>query len=93
MAERLDENDLVLVIVSGGGSSLLCWPESECEQGRRLYEDFLRAGGTKFLGGLLLVRNFLPAEHRELMDELRLPEQMIGVHPSGLHGIFDPFTP
>ena len=46
LSGKLDEGDLVLVIVSGGGSSLLCWPESECAQGQRLYQDFLRTGGT-----------------------------------------------
>jgi len=46
LAKRMTANDLVLVVVSGGGSALLCWPQSECEQGRRLYQDFLRTGGT-----------------------------------------------
>jgi len=40
------ERDLVLVAVSGGGSSLLCWPLSECEQGMRLYDDVVRVGAT-----------------------------------------------
>lgn len=43
---KLNERDLVIVNVSGGGSSLLCWPMSECDQGTRLYETFLGAGGT-----------------------------------------------
>lgn len=38
--------DLVIVVVSGGGSSLLCWPLSECEQGTRLYDDAVRVGAT-----------------------------------------------
>lgn len=46
LAEGLGENDLAFVVVSGGGSSLLCWPESECEQGLLLYEAFLKTGGT-----------------------------------------------
>lgn len=41
-----EESDLVIVIVSGGGSSLLCWPESECDQGIRLFEDQQRVGMT-----------------------------------------------
>lgn len=46
LSKELTEKDLVIVIVSGGGSALLCWPESECEQGTKLYEAFLKSGGT-----------------------------------------------
>jgi glycerate-2-kinase len=46
LAEGLGEEDLAFVVVSGGGSSLLCWPESECQQGLLLYEAFLKVGGT-----------------------------------------------
>jgi len=46
MAEGSTENDLVIVIVSGGGSSLLCYPLSECEQGKTLYQSFLKTGGN-----------------------------------------------
>lgn len=42
--ERVRPGDLVLVIVSGGGSAMLCWPMSECEQGIRLYAAANRAG-------------------------------------------------
>ena len=42
----LTADDLVIVIVSGGGSSLLCWPEDECTQGQKLYTEFLSAGGN-----------------------------------------------
>lgn len=43
---KCTEKDLIIVAVSGGGSSLLCWPADECEQGIRLYDDFLKAGAT-----------------------------------------------
>jgi glycerate-2-kinase len=46
LSEKLDADDLVLVIVSGGGSSLLCWPQTECEQSQRLYQDFIKTNGT-----------------------------------------------
>jgi len=45
LAKRLGERDLALVVVCGGGSALACWPESECEQGVRLYKSFLHSGG------------------------------------------------
>jgi glycerate-2-kinase len=46
LAISATERDLVIVVVSGGGSSLLCWPMSECEQGNKLYEAFLTTGGS-----------------------------------------------
>ena len=46
MAKVSTERDLVFVVVSGGGSSLLCWPLEECEQSSKLYDDFTRVGGT-----------------------------------------------
>lgn len=46
LAESLTEKDLAIVVVSGGGSSLLCLPQSECEQGSELYSNFLKAGGN-----------------------------------------------
>ncbi len=39
-----NKNDLIIVIVTGGGSSLLCSSESELEQGKRLYDLFLKTG-------------------------------------------------
>jgi glycerate-2-kinase len=46
LATQLKEDDLVLVVVSGGGSALLCYPMSEYEQGQELYKKFLHTGGT-----------------------------------------------
>lgn len=40
------EDELVIAIVSGGGSALLCYPESECIQGEKLYNTFLKTGKT-----------------------------------------------
>jgi len=45
MAGKLKEKDLVITIVSGGGSALLCWPMEECKQAYNLYEKFLPSGG------------------------------------------------
>src|SRR3989338_3486435 len=41
-----DKEDLVIVLVSGGGSALLCYTEEECEQGIKLYDSFLKTGKT-----------------------------------------------
>lgn len=46
IANESKEDDLLIAIVSGGGSALLCYPESECIQGRDLYDVFLKCGQT-----------------------------------------------
>ncbi|MFZ2205050.1 MAG: DUF4147 domain-containing protein [Minisyncoccia bacterium] len=46
IADGSKEDDLLIAIVSGGGSALLCYPESECTQGRELYDVFLKCGQT-----------------------------------------------
>src|SRR3989344_753049 len=40
------KDDLVIALISGGGSALLCYPPEECEQGQILYDAFLRSGKT-----------------------------------------------
>ncbi|MBM3261460.1 DUF4147 domain-containing protein [Candidatus Kaiserbacteria bacterium] len=57
MAGLGSADDLCIVVVSGGGSSLLCWPMDECEQGARLYEDFTRIGAP--IDELNLVRRHI----------------------------------
>lgn len=46
LAKTVTADDLVIVVVSGGGSSMLCYPQSECDQGKLLYDLFLKSGGT-----------------------------------------------
>ncbi len=45
LSKKITDKDLVIVIVSGGGSALLCWPIEECHQANRLYQEFLKTGG------------------------------------------------
>ncbi len=40
------EDDLIIVLVSGGGSAFLCSSENEWEQGVRLYDAFLKSNKT-----------------------------------------------
>jgi glycerate-2-kinase len=40
------EEDLIIALVSGGGSALLCYGDEECEQGTQLYDNFLKSGKT-----------------------------------------------
>jgi glycerate 2-kinase len=46
LSKGISKQDLVIVIISGGGSSLLCWPREELEQNSRLYDEFLQTGGN-----------------------------------------------
>ncbi len=46
IATNMKEDELLIVLVSGGGSALLCYPESECIQGKKLYQNFLKSGQT-----------------------------------------------
>ncbi len=45
LATNLGEKDLAIVVVSGGGSAMLSWPETEFEQGALIYTEFLKSGG------------------------------------------------
>lgn len=46
LAKNADKDDLIIAIISGGGSALICYPESECVQGKKLYDNFLHSGKT-----------------------------------------------
>ena len=46
LTKDVTKEDLVIVLVSGGGSSLLCYPLTECDQGALLYEDLKKSGAT-----------------------------------------------
>ncbi|MDP3764096.1 MAG: DUF4147 domain-containing protein [bacterium] len=46
LADGISEKDLVIAVISGGGSAMLCWPAEECEQSVKLYDSFLKTGGN-----------------------------------------------
>jgi glycerate 2-kinase len=45
IGEHITEKDLVIAVIGGGGSALLCASQSECNQGQLLYTSFLDSGG------------------------------------------------
>jgi glycerate-2-kinase len=77
LAKEITADDLVLVVVSGGGSSLLCWPASECTQGKKLYDDFLRIGGD--IEELNTVRKHLSALKGGGLAKLLYPATVVGL--------------
>jgi glycerate 2-kinase len=84
LAERLTADDLVLVIVSGGGSAMLCWPESECDQGRRLFQDMLQTGAP--ITELNTVRKHLSALKGGGLAKMLHPATVIGLIFSDVPG-------
>lgn len=84
IAEDSHEGDLVLVIVSGGGSSLLCWPPEECEQDQRLYDTLTAAGAT--IEELNTVRKHLPSLKGGGLAELLYPARVVGLIFSDIPG-------
>lgn len=77
LASDVTEDDLILVIVSGGGSALLCWPEEECSQGDALYEKFLKFGGS--ISELNLVRKHLSLLKGGGLAKMFHPARIIGL--------------
>ncbi len=77
LAEDCTARDLVLVVVSGGGSALLCWPESECTQGARLYEESVKAGMS--IQEMNLVRKHLSALKGGGLAKLLFPATVAGL--------------
>ncbi len=69
--------DLVIVVVSGGGSSLLCYPYAECEQGTRLYDDFKRVGAS--ISEVNLVRRHISSVKGGGLAALLYPATVVGL--------------
>jgi len=84
IVEALDADDLVIVIVSGGGSALLCYPESECEQGRELYDVFLKCGQT--IDEINTIRKHLSLLKGGGLAKIAYPATVIGLIFSDVPG-------
>src|SRR3989338_5951744 len=46
IVKNSEADDLIIAVVYGGGSALLCSSDSECAEGTRLYDSFLKTGKT-----------------------------------------------
>src|SRR3989344_8818933 len=79
-----NEDDLIIVLVSGGGSALLCYPESECRQGRELYDIFLKCGQT--ITEINTIRKHLSLLKGGGLVKLAYPSTVIGLIFSDIPG-------
>jgi len=82
--EQVAPGDLVLVVISGGGSAMLCWPASECEQGIRLYAAANRAGLD--VAALNTVRKHLSLLKGGGLAKLLHPATVVGLVFSDIPG-------
>lgn len=84
LSTTLTDADLVITIVSGGGSALLCWPMGECRQASRLYDDFLKTGGD--IKELNTIRKHISGLKGGGLAKTLYPAQVIGLIFSDVPG-------
>ncbi|MFA6510252.1 MAG: glycerate-2-kinase family protein [Candidatus Paceibacterota bacterium] len=77
-------DDLIIALVSGGGSALLCSSAKESEQGIKLYESFLKTGKT--ISVLNTVRKHLSILKGGGLAEIAYPATVIGLIFSDVPG-------
>ncbi|MEK7459846.1 MAG: DUF4147 domain-containing protein, partial [Patescibacteria group bacterium] len=77
LAEDIKKEDLVFIIVSGGGSALLCSSESEYTQGVKLYDNFLKSGGN--IKEINLVRKHISILKGGGLAKLFYPASVVGL--------------
>ena len=79
-----DEEDLIIVLVSGGGSALLNYPENEYIQGTKLYDSFLKTGKT--ISVINTVRKHLSLLKGGGLAKIAYPATIIGLIFSDVPG-------
>ena len=84
IVDQSNENDLVIAIVSGGGSALLCYPGTECVQGRKLYDEFIKCGKT--INEMNLIRKHLSLLKGGGLAKAAYPATVIGLIFSDVPG-------
>ena len=76
--------DLIIILISGGGSALLCSTEDECEQGIKLYDLFLKTGKT--INEINTVRKHLSFLKGGGLAKVAYPATVIGLIFSDIPG-------
>lgn len=78
LLKHVDSRDLVIAIVSGGGSSLLCWPyEVSCDELAMIIEALMSAGAT--IEELNVVRKHLSEILGGQFARLAYPASVVGL--------------
>ncbi len=78
------EEDLIIVLASGGGSALLCYPESEYTEGVKLYDAFLKFGGT--ISQMNTIRKHLSLLKGGGLAKIAYPATVVGLIFSDVPG-------
>ena len=78
------EKDLIIALVSGGGSALLCYSSEECAEGIKFYNAFLKCGKT--IEELNTVRKHLSILKGGGLAKLSYPATVIGLIFSDIPG-------
>jgi glycerate-2-kinase len=84
IANNSAEDDLIIAIVSGGGSALLAYPESEYIQGQKLYDSFLSCGKT--IGEINTIRKHISLLKGGGLAKIAYPATIIGLIFSDVPG-------
>jgi len=84
MVDQSSKDDLIIAIISGGGSALLCPTESECEQEIKLYDAFLKTGKT--ITEINTIRKHLSLLKGGGLAQIAYPATVIGLIFSDVPG-------
>ena len=76
LAHGISSSDLVLAVGAGGGSAMLCWPETECDDSIKLYDAFLKTGGS--IRELNTVRKHISGLKGGGLAQLFYPARILG---------------
>ncbi|OGI70992.1 hypothetical protein A3B84_02335 [Candidatus Nomurabacteria bacterium RIFCSPHIGHO2_02_FULL_35_13] len=82
--DNSDENDLIIALISGGGSALLCYGEDECKAGAKLYDSFLKSGKT--ITEINTVRKHLSLLKGGGLAKIAYPATVVGLIFSDIPG-------
>ena len=84
IGKEVTEHDLVLAVIGGGGSALLCSSQDECDRSSELYNAFLESGGT--IDELNIVRRHLSPLKGGGLAKLLHPATIVGLIFSDVSG-------